>query len=224
MRGEEISFSLRDMVYPDSCKDGENIFNILLSTGYLTCTSHGSGIVHAKIPNRDVHKIFKDKIGEWFHDTLPDFDVRGLYHAMEEGRPEQVEEILTGKFLSSFPFYDTLEAFYHGVVLTLLRLNPDYEVTSNQETGSGGFCVQSKSLRNWNLAFVLGFKISADEDEMLADAEYAATQIKDRAYATGLLRVGYRRIITYGISFFSKCCRVIPGSIQDLPPPRDKSA
>jgi hypothetical protein len=127
---------------------------------------------------------------------------------MEIGQPERIQRILTDKFLSAMSYYDTVEAFYHGIMLTLLQLNQEYVCTSNRESGSGRFDIQCKQLRDWELAFILECKVTSDPKEMLEDAKKAACQIQDKQYVSDLQREGYRKIITYGISFCQKKCRV----------------
>ncbi len=215
MQGDEITFSLRnDIVYDNLFQDPDNVFNVMLSTGYLTAVRYDAYEVRARIPNKEVHKIFRDKVEEWFLGTLPSFDVRKLYHAMEDEQPERVQSILNDKFLSAMSYYDTVEAFYHGVTLTLMQLNPDYLCTSNREAGSGRFDVQCRKARDWNLAFILEFKISDGSEDMLSDAKAAARQIRAKRYVAELKREGYKKIITYGIAFCGKKCRVVLGEVH----------
>ena len=145
MSGEDITFALRDnIVYDELYIDPDNVFNVMLSVGYLTAVSYDGYNVTARIPNKEVHKIFTDKIQEWFRGTLPAFDLKALYSAFEKGMVNRSEELLTEKFLSAMSYYDSKEAFYHGILLTLMQLNTAYFCSSNRESGSGRFDIQCK--------------------------------------------------------------------------------
>ena len=76
MQGEEISFPLRDnIVYSELYKDPDNVLNVMLSAGYLTATSFDGEMIQARIPNREVLKIYRDQIGDWFRESVKTFDV-----------------------------------------------------------------------------------------------------------------------------------------------------
>ena len=156
-------------------------------------------------------QIFRRKFSEWFRESLSMFNVQELYAMMEDGNAERVEEILNDQFLSSMSYFDTIEAFYHGVTLALMQLNQNYVCTSNRESGSGRFDIQCKQKRRWKLAFVLEFKVSDLPRHMIRDAHEAVSQIKDKNYVSDLLQEGYEKVMTYGFAFCGKRCRVTRG-------------
>ena len=210
--GGEIAFELRDdTVYDDLFRNADNVFNVMLATGYITATYSDAVTVRARIPNREVRLIFKQKFGEWFRESAKTFDVKGLYAFMERGDVEQMEETLNDRFLSAMSYFDTLEAFYHGMTMTLMQLNDDYVVKSNRESGSGRFDVTCKQKRRWKLAFVLEFKVSDMPKFMLRDARLAASQIEKMHYVQDFLDEGYEKVMTYGFAFCEKRCRICRG-------------
>ena len=212
VQGGEITFAARDdIVYDDLFRDPDNVFNVMLATGYLTAVDRDVSTVRARIPNKEVMEIFKRKFSEWFQASLSMFNVQELYAMMEDGNAERVEEILNDQFLSSMSYFDTIEAFYHGVTLALMQLNQNYVCTSNRESGSGRFDVQCKQKRRWKLAFVLEFKVSDLPKHMIMDAHEAVSQIKDKNYVSDLLQEGYEKVMTYGFAFCGKRCRVVRG-------------
>ena len=218
MQGKEISFALRDnIVYNELYKKPDNVLNVMLSAGYLTATSFDGEIIQARIPNREVLKIYRDQISDWFGESVKTFDVRSLYHALEQGDSARAEQILTEEFMSAMSFYDTVEAFYHGVLLTLMQLNKNYLCTSNRESGSGRFDILAKQKTRWDLAFILEAKVSKAPSEMLSDARQGAKQIAEKEYCAELQREGYGKIMTYSISFCEKRCRVVQGETLTLP-------
>ena len=212
MQGEEISFPLRDnIVYSELYKDPDNVLNVMLSAGYLTATSFDGEMIQARIPNREVLKIYRDQIGDWFRESVKTFDVQSLYQALEQGDAARAEQILTDEFMSAMSYYDTAEAFYHGVLLTLMQLNRNYLCTSNRESGRGRFDILAKQKTRWDLAYILEVKVSEEVSNMLSDARTGAKQIEQKEYFAELQREGYQRIITYCISFCQKRCRVVSG-------------
>ncbi len=168
--------------------------------------------IQARIPNRGVKEIFKQKFSDWFRESLSAFNVQELYAMMESGNTERVEEILNDRFFCSINYHDTVEAFYHGVALALMRCNSDYICTSNQENER--FVIQCKQRRRWKLAFVLGFKVSDQEKQMIKDAREAIAQIK--GYVSDLQEEGYEKIMAYGLAFCEKRCKVAKGETYSI--------
>ena len=212
IQGEEISFRLQDnIVYDELFEKPENVWNVMLSAGYLTATHFDGETIQARIPNKEVHRIYRDQIRDWFRQKVKMFDVHALYHAMEEGNVDRMQEILNEEFLCSMSYYDTTEAFYHGVLLTLMQLNGDYFCESNRESGNGRFDVMARRKVRQDLAFILEVKVSSLTEEMVSDAEKAAAQIEEKKYFMTLQRLRYRRIMTYGIAFCQKTCVICQG-------------
>jgi hypothetical protein len=123
----------------------------------------------------------------------------------------RMQEILNEEFLCSMSYYDTTEAFYHGVLLTLMQLNGDYFCESNRESGNGRFDVMARRKVRQDLAFILEVKVSSVTEEMVSDAEKAAAQIEEKKYFMTLQQLRYRRIMTYGIAFSRKTCVICQG-------------
>lgn len=192
-------------------QDPDNVMNVMLSAGYLTAVSFDAETIRARIPNREVHRVYREKIRDWFHKSVQSFDVNALYDAMESGNAGRMEEILTEEFLSAMSYYDTVEAFYHGVMLTLMQLNRRFLCVSNRESGKGRFDIMAKQQTAWNLAYILEIKVSDTPADMAHDARKGLKQITDKAYVTDLQTEGYRKIMTYSLAFCEKRCRVIQG-------------
>ena len=212
MRGEGIQFALRDdIVYEDLYRDQDSIFNVMLATGYLTAVSCDAKTVQARIPNREVLQIFTDKSAQWFRDSVAHFNPGELYRAMEQGQTERMEEILNERFLPALSYYDSVEAFYHGALLSILQMNRTFLCASNRESGTGRFDIQCKRASRRDLAYILEVKVSNKKSNMLADAKRAVKQARVRRYTAEAEREGYRRVIVYGIAFCEKTCRVVSG-------------
>ena len=201
-----------EVTYEDMRGRGENLWNFLYFTGYLTKKSEyfkeSTVYLQARIPNTEVKTIYQNTILGWFKQKIAKQDFRDLYRAMEEGDAEKMGEILNGQLFSTISFYDSAENFYHGFLTGILSQSQDYIVKSNRESGNGrgDICVKSPSLRG--RSFILELKVSEDIDALEADAEKALQQIYDKKYMDELRVEGYKKIDCYGISFYRKDCEV----------------
>ncbi len=201
-----------EVTYDDMHGSGENIWNFLFFTGYLTkeCEyfKESSTFLRARIPNIEVGTIYQNTILNWFRQNIKKQDFRDLYRAMEDGDAEQMRDILNGQLTSTISFYDSAENFYHGFLTGILSQSQDYNVKSNREAGNGrsDIMLRSPSLRG--RSFILELKVSAHIDDLEADAENALQQIYDKKYMEELRTEGYRHIDCYGISFYRKDCEI----------------
>ena len=213
LSGEALDVQVHEEVtYGDMHDRGENLWNFLYFTGYLTKKGEyfreSSIYVQARIPNTEVKTIYQNTILGWFRRKIEKQDFRDLYRAMEDGNAEKMGEILNSQLFSTISFYDSAENFYHGFLAGILSQSEDYLVTSNRESGRGrsDIMVKSPSLRG--RAFVLELKVSKTIDDLEADADRAVQQIYDKKYMDELRTEGYRKIDCYGISFYRKDCEV----------------
>lgn len=214
IRLETITFAARDnIVYSELDYHDDNVFNVLLHAGYLTVESQEGGTITARIPNREIRELFESQIREWFTGHAKSFDVQRLYSAMAAGDARLVREILVEQYLASMSYYDTQEAYYHGVLLALLSQNVAFRVTSNRESGSGRFDLQCEERVRQNTVYLLEVKVSKTQKAMTKDAERASRQAKAKKYAVDALMDGYGTVLVYGIAFYQKDCRVCAGGV-----------
>ncbi len=201
-----------EVTYGDIHSNGENLWNFLYFTGYLTKESEyfkeSSIFLRVRIPNIEVKTIYQSTIMNCLKDRIKKEDFRTLYRAMEEGDAARMGEILTGQLFHTISFYDSAENFYHGFLTGILSQSEDYMVKSNRETGNGrsDIMVKSPSLRG--RSFVLELKVSDSIDSLEEDAEKALQQIYDKKYMEELRAEGYKKIGCYGVAFYRKDCEV----------------
>ncbi len=201
-----------EITYGDMHSRGENLWNFLYFTGYLTKESEyfkeSSVFLRLRIPDTEVKTIYQNTILGWIDQNLAKQDFRELYRGIEEGNVERVRDIINSQLFSTISFYDSAENFYHGFLAGILSQSENYLVKSNRESGNGrsDLMIKSPSLRG--RAFILEFKVSEHIDDLEADAEKALRQIYEKRYADELRREGYRKIDCYGIAFYRKDCEV----------------
>ena len=209
-----------EVTYEDMYSNGENLWNFLYFTGYLTKESEyfkeSSIFLRARIPNIEVKTIYQNTILNWMKAVIKKEDFHDLYLAMEEGDAHRMTDILNGQLFRTISFYDSAENFYHGFLTGILSQSENYLVKSNREMGNGrsDILVKSPSLRG--RSFVLELKVSGSNADLENDAEKALQQIYDKRYMDELRAEGYRKIDCYGISFFRKDCEVRFGKGPEL--------
>lgn len=220
LSGETLNIQVHEEVtYEDMHSNGENLWNFLYFTGYLTkeCEyfEESSIFLRTRIPNIEVKTIYQNTILNWLKDIIQKEDFHDLYHAMEEGNAQKMTDILNGQLFSTISFFDSAENFYYGFLAGILSQSENYLVKSNRESGNGrsDIMVKSPSLRG--RSFIVEIKVSDSIDDLEKDAEKALQQIYNKKYAKELRTEGYRRIDCYGIAFFRKDCEVRFGKGQN---------
>ena len=217
--GETLAIQVHEEVtYEDVHSIGENLWNFLYFTGYLTKESEYYKekyiFLKVRIPNIEVMTIYENTITNWVKDFIKKEDFRDLYCAMEDGNEGRLKDILSRQLFRTISFYDSAENYYHGFLTGILSQSENYDVKSNRESGNGrsDIMVKSPSLRG--RSFVLELKVSDSIDDLEVDAKKALQQIYDKKYMEELRTEGYRRIDCYGISFYRKDCEVRFGKGQ----------
>ncbi len=201
-----------EVTYEDMHGSGENLWNFLYFTGYLTKESEyfkeSSIFLRVRIPNIEVKTIYQNTILNWMKAAIKKEDFHDLYRAMEEGDAQRMADILNSQLFRTISFYDSAENFYHGFLTGILSQSENYLVKSNRESGNGrsDIMVKSPSLRG--RSFIVEVKVSDSVDDLENDAQEALKQIYDKRYREELRAEGYRKIDCYGISFFRKDCEV----------------
>jgi hypothetical protein len=205
-----------EVTYEDMHGSGENLWNFLYFTGYLTKGSEyfkeSSIFLRTRIPNIEVKTIYQNTIMRWFKELVKKADFHDLYQAMEAGDTPRMTDILGSQLFQTISFYDSAENFYHGFLTDILSQSENYLVKSNRESGNGrsDIMVKSPSLRG--RSFVLEVKVSESIDDLEKDARKAVQQIYDKKYMQELRAEGYKKIDCYGMSFYRKDCEVCFGT------------
>ena len=201
-----------EITYEDMRSRGENLWNFLYFTGYLTKEGEyfkeSSIFLRVRLPNTEVKTIYQNSILNWMRGMIEKEDFHDLYRAMEDGNAGKMRDILNGQLLRTISFFDNAENFYHGFLAGILSQSENYLVKSNRESGRGrsDIMVKNPSLRG--RSFILEMKVSDNIDHLEEDAQKALEQIQDKKYKEELRSEGYREIDCYGIAFYRKDCEV----------------
>lgn len=208
-----------EITYDDLEDNGENLWNFLYFTGYLTKESeyfkNHTVYLKVRIPNIEVKTVYTNTILNWFQESVKKKDFKELYQAMEEKNTRKMGEILTEQLFSVIRFYDSAENFYHGFLAGILSQSEKYLVKSNRESGLGrsDLVVKTPSLRG--RAFLLEVKVSDSMKHLEQDAKKAVQQIWDKNYMEELKSEGYEQIDAFGVSFYRKDCEVQYGGAYE---------
>lgn len=217
--GEKITKALNpEVTYRNLTSGSDNIFNILFATGYLTETDihrdeNDIDWYDLEIPNREIRSLFRRQVREWFNDSIAHNKGQSLafLQAMLRNKPDQMEQILNEIMSSAISIRDAdtrdelKENFYHGMMLGLLV---DCSIVrSNRESGYGYSDLLVKDMHS-RTGVVLEFKYVKDFKDLDRGAEEALQQIDDLSYDALLQQEGMTKIISYGIAFCKKLCKV----------------
>lgn len=98
--------------------------------------------------------------------------------------------------------------FYYGILLGLLRSNPNWNVMSNAESGDG-FCDITVEPDDPDTGIIIEMKYAASIASLSAACDKAMQQITDRRYDALLRNEGRENILAFGIAFHKKRCEVV---------------
>lgn len=215
--GEEIEKEIhQELTYQDMYTSIENMWSVLFTTGYFTKRGMENGRkIRLAIPNREIREIFITQIMTWFKEnvekdgkTLTDFCL-----ALEEGRSEEVERILSIYLKKTISIRDTFvqkkmkENFYHGILIGILGLKEHWGISSNRESGDGysDIIIETQDMEK---GIIIETKYAEDGDLQKA-CEKALAQIENNHYEEELKDEGIEDILKYGIAFYKKRCKVM---------------
>lgn len=202
-------------VYSDIDVNREIIWSFLLFTGYLkqinTEFTNNRIVSEMVIPNLEVLTVYEDTIQNWFEESVKREGTEGLLKAMLEENPEEVENEISKWLQRSISYHDTHENFYHGFLAGLLEGFKGYEVKSNRENRNGRTDITVCERYNRKAAIVLEIKYAETFKQLKSQCENAVNQIRENKYAEQFIDDCYEKVISYGIAFYGKTCRVRMG-------------
>ena len=204
-----------ELTYNELDSTIENLWSVLFATGYLTQQGKPQGRTYSLIiPNESIRQIFIEQIQEWFKETTRKDEnrLKDFCKAFEEGNAEAIEEQFNNYLMKTISIRDTFttkkENFYHGVLLGLLSYDPDWYITSNQESGDGysDIMIEAEQAR---IGIIIEVKYAENIKTLDKACQKALKQIKEKNYDQKLEEEGYETILNYGIACYKKRCKVL---------------
>ena len=215
LRDEEIEVPINlETVIVGIEKNEENIWGLLLGTGYLKVTEVvdlAHGIYKVKIPNYEIKFLFQNIIREWFNDKVIGNNLNTILKDLVTLNLKEFEKKFQVLVRQMFSFMDvgenTAENFYHAFVLGMLvGLKDNYYVKSNRESGFGRYDIMLEPKDKNGNSFVMEFKVLEDAEEKTIEdtIENAKKQIEERRYSEDLEERGYTNITKMVFAFKGK--------------------
>ena len=212
-----------DLTYDEIDNTIDNLWSVLFTTGYLTkigevkVPDSESYAYRLVIPNKEVREVFILQIQEWFKAVVAKDDdtMKLLSKAILDKDEKQIARQLNIVMSRMISILDTKapdamkENFYHGLLLGLLRgSNPDWLIKYNRESGDGFSDILIEP-EDPDAGIIIEVKYAKEMKELDAACETAMSQIKNKRYDEALRDEGRCDILTYGIAFCRKRCRVV---------------
>ena len=216
--GEAIEKAVRlELTYNEIDNSIDNLWSVLFTTGYLTQAGKVERSVYKLIiPNREVREVFILQIQEWFKETVvhDEKPMQAFCQAFLDGNAEEIQKRLTvilGKMISILDTKakdEQKENFYHGLLLGLLRSEPNWLILSNAESGDGFSDILIEP-EDPDAGIVIEVKYSPTLAGMESVCEAAMNQIKEKRYDERLRNEGRENVTAFGIAFCKRRCRVV---------------
>ena len=215
LRDEEIEVPINlETIIVGIENDEDNIWGLMLQTGYLKITEVVDLAVHiykVKIPNYEINILFQQIIHEWFRNKVPGNDLRTILKDLVTLDFENFEYKFKRLVKEMFSFMDvgedTAENFYHAFVLGMLvGLKDTYYVNSNRESGLGRYDIMLEPKDKNGNSFIMEFKLyNGDKEESIEEIiETAKKQIEEKGYETNLKERGFTNITKIVFAFKGK--------------------
>lgn len=215
--GESIRKEIhQELTYQDMYSSIDNLWSVLLTTGYLTQRGKQEGRNFClAIPNMEIREIFTEQIMTFFKE-----DVRNNREmaerfciALQKGDAKEVEKRFTEFLKRTISIRDTFvkkrlkENFYHGILLGILGCYNAWIVASNQEAGDG-YSDILLVMDDEETGVVIEVKY-AEDGNLEEGCKKALHQIETNRYEEALREEGMEHILKYGIACYKKRCKVV---------------
>ncbi len=200
------------VIYPQIQNNPSSVYSFLLVAGYLNAeevgiTPSGDLICKVSLPNKEIAYVYNKEIISKLERFVPPTLVTSLQEAIFDKDTPRLKKLIEKLMLDSVSYFDTTEAFYHGLMVGLLAIfRESFYITSNRESGDGRYDIQmmpiSKELPGFIFELKSGNDPSASGLKELAKA--ALQQIADKRYDSDMSSKGIEPVICYGLAFSGK--------------------
>lgn len=212
------------LTYKDLYDSVDNIWSVMLSTGYLTIKDQDKkGNLILAIPNYEIKRVYIEKIQEWTKTVWnqESQNLNSLARAFLSGEPEKAQSILNNYTSTTIGLRDSMrqkdskESFYHGIILGMLSNEgkSGYTVKSNREAGKGylDICILSKDMKT---GAILEIKLAKKDDDYDNACNKALEQIEKRNYTKIFRPIVTKTVYKYGIACRHKFCQIRQGETE----------
>ena len=138
---------LENITYDDLISSEDNLWSVLLMTGYLTVvpedevdaeevSSDNINGIYLKLVNNEIKELFSRTVAEWFKETVYKNSRDDLFKALWDGDDAELANIISRYLRTTISFYDYSESFYHAFLAGLFSGFGDISVTQKRKPGS----------------------------------------------------------------------------------------
>ena len=230
LRGQTVRAAVSEyLTWKDLRADSRYAWSLMTFSGYLKPIEYeelpgDTWACELAIPNREVKEVFAIQIGRWFSEQNALFDPLTMSDAFWHGDIATAKTQLTAA-LQCMSYFDSVESFYHGMMLGLLGAANRY-IESNIEYGSGrldiaiwyrnrAFLIELKTISPSELKKINITREYTDLDNATDDEksrictqlavlkDEALQQIEDQQYVEGFMRrhPDVKTVRCYGVAF-----------------------
>lgn len=205
LAGKEIECVINEHIsYHTIYDNGDNIWSLLLETGYLTKGIYEkSPRMPLRIPNREIQEVFRQEIWTYFKERLDNEYVDDLINALWAGEAENAQSALCRILEATVSFYHQYQEYSYHLILSGFFTGLGYRVISELETGYGRSDLVVLDMAR-KRCLILELKHAKEEAGMISALNEATDQIIKQKYESKLDYLGYDTRIKYGMAFCDK--------------------
>ena len=205
----------QNVVYKSLSEEPENIYSLLLVTGYLKVLkkelqADGSYLCEVSIPNKEIAAVYKNEILSHLLQigAIKRTTANKIAESIYANDLGKMQDAITEYIDKTISFYDAgTEGFYHGLLLGLVSLtDTQYKIKSNRESGDGRYDISliPRNKKYSGIIIELKSKGGLNEAELEKLSETALEQINSNRYSTEMEKDGITNILKMGIAFSGK--------------------
>ena len=208
LSGECIVKRIDDNITYDYLHSSEdNIWSILLMTGYLTVVDKEEfrftvpeGYTVLRIPNREIKVIFRDNLSRWVESESSKENLLVLNTALWEGDSETISREMTRVLNETLSYDDVWHEYVHHIFFAGIFRGLGYSVDSNREHGMGKPDIV---VYDYDRMRVAVFEDKSEKKSLSS----AMRQIDKKKYIDDL--EGFNLVLTYAVKFKDKEAEVM---------------
>ena len=220
LQGERVIARIdQNVVYKSLSEEPENIYSLLLVTGYLKVLkkelqADGSYLCEVSIPNKEVSAVYKNEILSHLLQigAIRRTTANKIAESIYANDSRKMQDAITEYVDKTISFYDSgTEGFYHGLLLGLVSLtDTQYKIKSNRESGDGRYDISliPRNKKYPGIIIELKSKGGLNEAELEKLSETALEQINSKRYSAEMEKDGITNILKIGIAFSGKKMKI----------------
>lgn len=220
LQGERVIARIdQNVVYKSLNEEPENIYSLLLVTGYLKVLkkelqADGSYLCEVSIPNKEISAVYKNEI--LLHllqiGAIKRTTANKIAESIYANDSRKMQDAITEYVDKTISFYDSgTEGFYHGLLLGLVSLtDTQYKIKSNRESGDGRYDISliPRNKKYPGIIIELKSKGGLNKAELEKLSEIALEQINFKRYSAEMEKDGITNILKMGIAFSGKKMKI----------------